>query len=454
MSADLAAIIVAVLAALGVLWATGGHVAASAYLRLVPSLALFPLVFGALGLYPGVLLPPPEEIKKLCWGISLIFLAFGAVTFVSRDGHLYPRAVFLGSWLLSMILAPLGRAAMRSLLVRKGWWGYPLVVFGVDGTARILLNTLRLKPRIGLRPLAVHPCLDEALDEEDIEGVPVVRDLDDALALGQAEHSYAAVSGTCLQSAGSRDLLDHLARGFKHVLILPVSVGRASLWTTALDVGGLPGLLVRHNLLDRRRLAMKRFLDLVLTLVGGIVALPLCLVIALLIRLESKGSALFRQRRIGLNGKAFHVWKFRTMVLDAEKILGEHLARDPELKREWDSRQKLRRDPRVTRVGRFLRCTSLDELPQLFNVLRGDLSLVGPRPIIESQVDRYRESFAQYTRVRPGITGLWQISGRNLVSYDKRIDLETYYINNWSIWLDIYILAKTIPVVLTRHGAC
>lgn len=453
-TADVLAIGLATLAALSVRALIDADIPAQFHWRIVPMLALFPFVFGALGLYPGLLLFPPEELKKLSWGISLVFLALGAAAFVSRDSHLPPRSVFLGAWLLSMVLVPLARAAVRSILARKPWWGFPVVVFGVDATTRDLLRALKLSPRIGLRPLAVHPCGGSAECEALVEGVPTVRDFESALALGAVEDSHAVVSSDRLLAVDREDLLDRLSRGFKHVLILPSSAGRASQWVTALDVGGVLGLLVRHNLLDGRRLALKRAMDICLTLAGGLLVLPACLLIALLIRLESPGPALFRQKRIGLNGKSFHVWKFRTMVPNAEEILQGCLARNPELRDEWETRQKLRHDPRVTRIGRFLRSTSLDELPQLLNVLRGDLSLVGPRPIVKSQVERYRESFSQYTRVKPGITGLWQISGRNLVSYDKRIDLDRYYINNWSIWFDIYILARTIPVVITRHGAC
>ncbi len=454
MAADIAAIITAILIALSMRHLCDGYIVANLYWRLAPSLVLFPIVYAALRLYPGVLLSPPEELKKLSLGVSLVFLTLGGVTFFSRDAALYSRGAFILAWLVSLMVAPMARTLVRSLFSRKPWWGYPVVVVGTDDTARALVRTLQLRPRLGLRPVAVHPCPGDIFHEDFVEGVAVVRDPEDIARLGRTANSFAAISGSCLLAEDRHTVLDSLARAFKHVIILPQTLGRTSLWATALDVGGLLGLLVRHNLLDGRRLAMKRFMDLSLTLVGGLVALPLCLVIALLIRLESRGPALFKQRRIGLNGKPFNVWKFRTMVPNAEQLLEEYLASNPEYKQEWLSCQKLRRDPRVTRIGRFLRSTSLDELPQLVNVLRGELSLVGPRPIVEAEIDRYRDGYHHYTRVKPGITGLWQISGRNLVSYDKRIDLDTYYINNWSIWFDIYILARTIPVVITRQGAC
>ncbi len=182
-------------------------------------------------------------------------------------------------------------------------------------------------------------------------------------------------------------------------------------------------------------------------------SLPSSLAIAVAIVRESPGPVLYRQRRIGFNGREIRVYKFRTMVQDAERVLEECLARDASLCREWRDSRKLKDDPRITRVGRWLRKYSLDELPQLLNVLRGEMSLVGPRPIVAEEVSRYGELYGVYTRARPGLTGLWQISGRNDLSYEERVTLDAYYISNWSVWLDIYILTRTLPVVLRGEGA-
>jgi Undecaprenyl-phosphate galactose phosphotransferase WbaP len=186
---------------------------------------------------------------------------------------------------------------------------------------------------------------------------------------------------------------------------------------------------------------------------GGVVALPILALITLAIRLDSPGPALFRQERVGRDGRTFHVWKFRTMLVDAEARLEALLATDPAARLEWESSQKLARDPRVTRVGGFLRATSLDELPQLWNVVLGEMSLVGPRPIVRAEIPRYAESYEYYRQVRPGITGYWQVSGRSNTSYTQRVMLDTYYVRNWSIWLDLVILLRTVTVVLQRQGA-
>jgi Undecaprenyl-phosphate galactose phosphotransferase WbaP len=186
---------------------------------------------------------------------------------------------------------------------------------------------------------------------------------------------------------------------------------------------------------------------------GAPLLLSAAALIAFFIKLDSSGPTLYRQERIGRNGKRFQALKFRTMIVDAEAELAVCFARDENLRLEWELNHKLKNDPRLTRVGAFLRKTSLDELPQLWNVLAGDMSLVGPRPIVAAEMEKYGRVFEDYARVRPGLTGLWQVSGRNDTDYERRIRLDRYYVRNWSVWFDIWILAKTVPVVLLGKGA-
>jgi lipopolysaccharide/colanic/teichoic acid biosynthesis glycosyltransferase len=176
--------------------------------------------------------------------------------------------------------------------------------------------------------------------------------------------------------------------------------------------------------------------------------------IASLIKLTSPGAAFFGQRRYGRKGQPFIAWKFRSMAADASRVLEQCLASDPTLREEWRRSHKLRNDPRMTRIGRFLRRTSLDELPQFWNILLGQMSFVGPRPIVGEEISRYGESYSLYTKVTPGLTGLWQISGRNNTTYERRVSLDLYYVRNWSPWLDLYILARTAAAVLLARGAC
>ena len=181
--------------------------------------------------------------------------------------------------------------------------------------------------------------------------------------------------------------------------------------------------------------------------------LPVMLLVALVVYAQDGGPILFAHQRIGLNGRRFHCLKFRSMAADAEERLAALLASDPAARAEWQRDHKLRNDPRVTRVGAFLRKTSLDELPQLLNVLRGDMSMVGPRPIVEAEVSKYGHRFRDYCAVKPGITGLWQVSGRSDTSYRTRVALDCVYARRRNVGLDAYIIACTVPAVLARRGS-
>jgi exopolysaccharide production protein ExoY len=194
-------------------------------------------------------------------------------------------------------------------------------------------------------------------------------------------------------------------------------------------------------------------MNIVVTLAALLFLLPVMVVVALAIYAQDGGPILFAHRRIGCNGRTFYCLKFRSMAVDAEKRLADLLASDPAARAEWERDHKLRADPRVTRLGAFLRKSSLDELPQLFNVLRGDMSLVGPRPIVEAEVAKYGRRFREYCAVKPGITGLWQVSGRNDTSYRTRVALDSLYAQRRNVGLDAYIIACTVPAVLAKRGS-
>lgn len=197
---------------------------------------------------------------------------------------------------------------------------------------------------------------------------------------------------------------------------------------------------------------LKSVIDVAAAAVLLLLSSPVFLLVALM-NLGSGGPMFFAHRRIGIGGKPFYCLKFRTMVINGDQMLKEALERDPALAAEWHATQKLKNDPRVTPIGKFLRKTSLDELPQLINVLLRQMSLVGPRPIVESEVRFYGEDIAHYYNTRPGVTGLWQVSGRSNTSYTRRVQLDVWYVNNWTVWLDIAVLLKTFPAVLGRTGA-
>jgi Undecaprenyl-phosphate galactose phosphotransferase WbaP len=203
----------------------------------------------------------------------------------------------------------------------------------------------------------------------------------------------------------------------------------------------------------RVAITAKRGMDVLAGSLLLCVASPLFPLIAIAVRMGSPGPVLYRHSRIGRGGRSFNAFKFRTMVVDAEEVLKQHLAEHPDVALEWLSDHKLKEDPRVTSLGKWLRKVSLDELPQIINVLTGEMSLVGPRPIVNAEVEKYGPTYSVYTTVRPGITGLWQVSGRNDTTYQERVTLDNYYVMNWSIWLDMRILIRTAKVLLTTEGA-
>lgn len=204
---------------------------------------------------------------------------------------------------------------------------------------------------------------------------------------------------------------------------------------------------IHHNIL-------KRLFDIVFSLAVLVLGYPIFILIGLVVRMSSKGHVIYGHERIGRGGKPFKCYKFRTMYPDADQRIKELMAAHPEIKAEWDATHKLKNDPRITPIGKFLRKTSLDELPQFWNVLKGDLSVVGPRPVVRAEMERFYHTKASLIlSVRPGLTGLWQVSGRSNTSYQERIRLDEEYIRNQSFLLDLFLIAKTIPSMLMRRGA-
>jgi Undecaprenyl-phosphate galactose phosphotransferase WbaP len=238
-----------------------------------------------------------------------------------------------------------------------------------------------------------------------------------------------------------------------HVYILSELSNVADDWAKHQQFEGLAGTLIQQNLMLPFPRLTKRCMDLVVSILGGILLLPLLFYIAVAVKMSSRGPILYAHDRIGKDGQHFKALKFRTMFENSNDVLEYYLEQHPDLRMEWEKDHKLRYDPRVTRIGRFIRKTSLDELPQIWNVIRGDMSLVGPRPIVTAEIVKYGPYYGLYTMVTPGITGLWQISGRNNTTYDERVQLDAYYVRNWSPWLDMYLLIRTIRIVLFADGA-
>jgi len=345
---------------------------------------------------------------------------------------------------------PVARSLLRRRYCRHSWWSSPLVLLGTENVDD-LRASLEKQPERGLRFAAQF---DAALTNDRLHPqlTAIARQHPEAFILLLPDVvAFHSASG----SQSLNLLLAELTRHFRSVLLLPGFIAdNPFLWLTPRDLGNnIVGLLVRHNLHDRHMLLFKRILDLSLIALGACLMLPLWVIIALAIMLDSPGSPIFFQERVGRHNSCLRIRKFRTMVRNADAILQEALAGDSALRREWEQNHKLKNDPRITRVGAILRKISLDEMPQLWNVLKGEMSLVGPRPIVAEEIEKYGPVFEEYLRVRPGMTGLWQISGRSDTSYEERVRLDQYYISNWSVWFDIWILAKTLPVILRGRGA-
>lgn len=221
------------------------------------------------------------------------------------------------------------------------------------------------------------------------------------------------------------------------------------------EVESRPAFSIPANLpiASFRYRAIKPLLDLVIVFLSMPILLPLGVLIAAAIRITSRGSAMYRHQRIGQFQRPLYVWKFRTMYENSDHLLEQLLSSDPEARREWSETHKLRNDPRITPMGKFLRRTSLDEIPQILNVLAGDMSVVGPRPIVDQERAKYGMYLQVFAYAMPGITGLWQVSGRCDVSYENRVLLDVSYVNKWSLWMEIKILLKTIFVMMHRQGA-
>ena len=422
------------------------------YFSLWPTLILFIIVYYSVGLYPGVGLAAAEELRRLTLATSLVYLVLAAGTFLFKESGTYSRAVFLGAWMLSVVLVPLARALVRHVVAHRPWWGYPVVVLGAGKTGRMVVRALKRNPGLGFKPVAV---LDDNPDKHgSLEGVPVVGGVELAPALAaelRVRHAIVAMPGV------PREKLLHILESyggiFPHIVLIPDLFGFSSLWVSAADLGGVLGLELRQRLLLPGPRSLKRAIDLTSALLGGLLISPLLLLIAIWIKLDSRGPVFYGHTRIGQEGRRFKAWKFRSMIPNADRVLQDYLERHPELQAEWEATQKLKNDPRVTRVGRWLRKLSLDELPQLWNVIRGEMSLVGPRPIVQEELAKYGEKGVLYLKVKPGMTGLWQVSGRSETSYQERVEIDAYYVRNWSVWLDLYILARTVWVVFFGRGA-
>jgi Undecaprenyl-phosphate galactose phosphotransferase WbaP len=402
------------------------------------------------GLYPAVGVNPVEELQGIVTSTTFAFFILIGITFLLKNSDVYSRVVFLLTWVLGMIFIPAGRFLIRRLLIGMRLWGEPVIIIGDPEKALPLAEYFTLNRQFGIRPVAVLHDDDAAAHDVQANTRLPVTDL--------KEYARALSLNTVLIAINDLNSFDRLVERYRfvfgRVILVKYQNGKFALnHLNSLDFSDVLGLQVKNNLLSFTSQAIKRVIDLLVSALGLVVLSPFLIFVALAIQINAPGRVFYRQKRLGRNGNEFVLLKFRTMHLNAERLLQSALEQDGALKQEWDRYQKLRNDPRITRVGGWLRKFSLDELPQLWNVMLGEMSLVGPRPIMPDQREKYGGTFNEYMQVTPGMTGLWQVSGRNETTFARRAELDDEYIQRWSLWLDVYILLKTLMVVFRRDGA-
>ncbi len=411
-----------------------------------------------MGLYPAYGLSSAERLRRHTYSVVGTFAAvsfaialdFGAIASLPR---LLPRPLLALGFVGLLLLPPLVQGLARWGLWRLGIWGRPVIVIGNKDTGARTVKLLEEEWELGYVPAAL---IDRGLT------------LSGQLLNGRS-HEEAMTQVENLARRGGVDTIifatpyirpSHLAplvsrasRSFRHVLLISNLGGITNSAVTARDLAGTLAVEIKYNLLNPWARRAKRILDFGATVVGGALVLPFLLVIALLVYAESGKPIFYTDWRLGKNGVPFPCIKFRTMVPGAEAVLELMLAEDAGLREEYVKYHKLRADPRVTRVGRFLRSTSLDELPQLWNVLRGEMSLVGPRPYLPRESGDIGDARDEILRVPPGVTGPWQVSGRNHASFTNRVEMDIHYVRDWSVWLDLVLLASTVRALFVDRGA-
>jgi Undecaprenyl-phosphate galactose phosphotransferase WbaP len=431
------------------------------YSDIMPLIIAFPFIYAASGLYPGFGRGAPELIRRLTAATSLGYLILAGAAFIAKIPPEHSRATFAIAWMLSLGALPLMRFLTLSVGRKFPWWGEPTVVIGNRAQIELTLGMLSDGKSLGYRVLGAICSEAEACGPE-IAGVRVLGGNDAVPAIGNSGISTAIVWGGRggglfgRRSAFDRNArLEWLQRRFRHVVVVNDETALPVEHVQVRNLGPVLGIEFTNELLRPENRFVKRVLDIVLGLIFLVLATPLIAVSGLLVKLVSRGPMFFVQEREGLDGRTIRMWKLRTMYVDAERRLEEFLEANPSLRSEWESKCKLQRDPRVVHgIGRFLRRFSIDELPQLWCVVRGTMSLVGPRPLPDYHLNLFAREFRELRRsVRPGVTGLWQITIRNAGALDEHQRYDSYYIRNWSVWLDIYLLAKTGIAVLSARGA-
>lgn len=399
-------------------------------------------------------LPYWDKIKNIFRSItigtvvSIVLMYAGHVT--NDVSRLFVGFTYIFTLLFTVIFRFIGYRILYTL----GVFRIPVLLIGAGKTAELVLKSLERMP---IPYYEIIGYVDDQPKSQKIASVythlGTFDDIEKVIEMSGVQHVLICAPG--LASKRLVNLINRLQLLVRKVFFVPELFG---LPTSNISVRGLMEeqaviLRVQNNLARKSNRLFKRLFDIVATVLGGILILPIVGIISLLIYIDSPGPIVFGHKRVGQNGKEFPCYKFRSMILNAQEYLEEYLKNNPEAREEWERDFKLKDDPRVTKIGKFLRKTSLDELPQLWNVLIGDMSLVGPRPIVRAEVEKYGDYINDFYLVPPGITGVWQVSGRSDTTYEERVLMDSWYVHNWSVWIDIVYLVKTVLAVVKGKGA-
>ena len=403
-------------------------------------------------------LPFWDELLEVLRALLLAALLNGMLVLLGK--FTVSRFLWPVSWGMALLLLPYFRSMMRDILLKKHIWQLPTVIIGAGVNAVEACRAMYSERQLGFEVQAFLSVDQDAPAQLLINGetLPVVRlareELLAWLTANGRPHVVIAVNEDELRQLENQ--IEQLSLRYKDLHIIPPIAGLPLFGVVPHHFFSHEVLLlrVRNNLLVKPLIWLKRAFDL-FGAVGGLLLLsPLLVYVMWRIKQEGgPGAIFFGHVRVGMNGVPFKCWKFRTMVHNSQEVLDRLLANDSQALAEWNTDFNLNNDPRITKIGAFLRKTSLDEIPQLWNVICAEMSLVGPRPIIDAELERYGDKVDFYLEARPGLTGLWQVSGRNDTSYAERVALDAWYVKNWNLWYDIAIVCKTIKTVVTGRGA-
>ena len=421
------------------------------------------IVFGCVGLYPGIMIPPTEEVKKFSAATFFSFVAISLTIFIPKSDTLFSTyiikdsndfalaAAFFIAFIFATFLLPSFREFAKRCIRNKKWWGVPAVIYCTNHSAEFIVDRLLNNKYLGYKPaIIIDSALPLPADEQKVvstesyKDIPIFPDSIEILNIIKQKNIKTAIMS---DYHGDYSLV---MTSYRYTINVAKRQNSFTSNQHIKDIAGIIGFASTHNLTFKTNLFIKRLIDIFLILLFSPILIPVFLILMILTKCTSKGPIFYGHKRVGKNGKEFKCWKFRSMCIDADKKLEEILANNPDMRAEWEKERKFTNDPRITKFGKFLRKTSLDELPEIFNIFIGNMSVVGPRPLLVQYLDRYNDEQKHRHDVRPGLTGYAQVNGRNSLSWEEKFKLDVFYTKHYSMFGDIIIIIKTFFNVLKR----